>query len=147
MTTASSSFLPTAPSKPPFTEAELFALAGFLAGYSGRTFEAYALDLRKWCSWCLSLGVRLFEVRRAHIEAWGRSLEAAGRARSTVARRLCTVVCFYATPNKKASSTTRPRCTSAGRASITSRTPRAWIATSSADCSSPRDSLAPSNTR
>jgi site-specific recombinase XerD len=70
-------------------------VAGFLAGYSGRTYEAYALDLRQWCSWCLSLGVRLFEVRRAHIEAWGRSLDAAGRARSTIARRLCTVVCFY----------------------------------------------------
>jgi site-specific recombinase XerD len=95
MTATTSSFLPAAPSVPPFTESELFALAGFLAGYSGRTYEAYTLDLRQWCSLCVKLGVRLFEVRRAHIEAWGRSLEAAGRARSTVARRLCTVVCFY----------------------------------------------------
>ncbi len=39
-----SSFLPAAPSVPRFNEAELFALAGFLAGYSGRTYEAYALD-------------------------------------------------------------------------------------------------------
>ena len=93
MTTTS--FLPAAPSAPSFNEAELFALAGFLAGYSGRTYEAYALDLRQYASYCLPLGLRLFEVRRAHIEAWGRQLEAAGRSRATISRRLCTVVCFY----------------------------------------------------
>jgi site-specific recombinase XerD len=39
--------------------------------------------------------VALFGARRADIEAFGRHLEALGRARATVARRLCTVACFY----------------------------------------------------
>ena len=35
-----------------FTEPERRALAGFLAGYTGLTHEAYALDLRQFASWC-----------------------------------------------------------------------------------------------
>ena len=34
--------------QPAFTDAERFALAGFLAGYRGLTREAYALDLRQF---------------------------------------------------------------------------------------------------
>jgi hypothetical protein len=34
-----------------FTEPERLALAGFLAGYTGLTREAYALDLRQFVSW------------------------------------------------------------------------------------------------
>jgi integrase/recombinase XerD len=37
----------------------------------------------------------LFAVRRAHIEGFARDLEARGRARATVTRRLCTVAGFY----------------------------------------------------
>ena len=37
----------------------------------------------------------LFEVRRSDIEAFGRELEANGRATATIARRLCTVTGFY----------------------------------------------------
>ena len=37
---------------PVFTEPERLALAGFLAGYTGLTREAYALDLRQYASWC-----------------------------------------------------------------------------------------------
>ena len=36
-----------------------------------------------------------FSVRRADIEAFARELEARGRARATVTRRLCTVAGFY----------------------------------------------------
>jgi len=39
--------------------------------------------------------MRLFEVRRAHIEAFARDLEAHGRARAPIARRLGTITCFY----------------------------------------------------
>ena len=39
--------------------------------------------------------VHLFEARRADIECFGRDLEVRGRARATVARRLCTVAGFY----------------------------------------------------
>jgi site-specific recombinase XerD len=78
-----------------FSDAERVALAGFLAGYSGLTREAYALDLRQFASWCEEHHVRLFEARRADIECFGRDLEECGRARATVARRLCTVAGFY----------------------------------------------------
>jgi integrase/recombinase XerD len=79
----------------PFTDPERLALAGFLAGYSGLTREAYALDLRVYAAWVAELDLRLFDVRRAHIEAFARELEARGRARATIARRLGTITCFY----------------------------------------------------
>ena len=47
--TASTSLVPV---QPALTDAERFALAGFLAGYRGLTREAYALDLRQFTSWC-----------------------------------------------------------------------------------------------
>jgi integrase/recombinase XerD len=80
---------------PAFSDAERFALAGFLAGYRGLTREAYALDLRQFIAWCEERRLRLFGVRRADIECFARDLEARGRARATVARRLCTVAGFY----------------------------------------------------
>jgi site-specific recombinase XerD len=79
----------------PFTDPERLALAGFLAGYSGLTREAYSLDLRVYSTWVADFDLRLFEVRRAHIEAFARELEARGRARATIARRLGTITCFY----------------------------------------------------
>lgn len=79
----------------PFSDPEMFALAGFLAGYSGLTREAYSLDLRQYASWCARQHLALFDAKRAHIETFARDLEAAGRARATIARRLCTVTCFY----------------------------------------------------
>ncbi len=82
-------------SDPIFSDSEHFALAGYLAGYSGLTREAYALDLRQFAAWCHGRGLRLFAVRRADIECFGRELEEKGRARATVARRLCTVAGFY----------------------------------------------------
>jgi integrase/recombinase XerD len=78
-----------------FTESELLALSGFLAGYTGLTREAYALDLRQFANWCQQHHVRLFQARRADIECFARDLEARGRARATITRRLCTVTGFY----------------------------------------------------
>ncbi len=78
-----------------FTDPEALALGGFLAGYSGLTRDAYALDLRQYATWCADLQLGLFDARRAHIEAFARDLEARGRSRATVARRLCTVTSFY----------------------------------------------------
>ena len=74
---------------------EELALAGFLAGYSGLTREAYMLDLRQYVAWCAERRIALFGARRADIEAFGRHLETAGRARATISRRLCTIACFY----------------------------------------------------
>ena len=78
-----------------FSEAERLALAGFLAGYTGLTRDAYTLDLRQYTSWCQSHGLRLFQARRADIECFGRDLEAHGRSRATIARRLGTVAGMY----------------------------------------------------
>ena len=71
-----------------FTEREQLALAGFLAGYTGLTREAYALDLRQFASWCQQHHIGLFQARRADIEGFARDLEARGRARATITRRL-----------------------------------------------------------
>ncbi len=91
-TTPSAALMPAAPV---FSNTERLALAGFLAGYSGLTREAYGLDLRQFASWCHQHHLRLFSVRRSDIEYFARDLEARGRARATVTRRLCTVAGFY----------------------------------------------------
>jgi hypothetical protein len=54
--------------KPVFTSTERLALAGFLAGYSGLTRQAYELDLRQYASWCHLHQLRLFAARRADSE-------------------------------------------------------------------------------
>jgi site-specific recombinase XerD len=94
-TTTSSPSSVIAVAEPVFTNAERLALAGFLAGYTGLTREAYALDLRQYASWCQQHHVRLFDARRADIECFARELEAKGRARATVTRRLSTIAGFY----------------------------------------------------
>jgi site-specific recombinase XerD len=81
--------------QPAFTDAERIALAGFLAGYRGLTREAYALDLRQFASWCRARSLALFAVRGADVESFARELEAMGRARATVTRRLSTIAGFY----------------------------------------------------
>ena len=53
------------------------------------------LDLRQFTSWCYARSLNLFAVRRGDIESFARELEAKGRARATVTRRLCTIVGFY----------------------------------------------------
>ena len=83
------------PLQPAFSDAERLALAGFLAGYRGLTREAYALDLRQFTTWCRASSLSLFAVRRADIEGSARALEARGRARATVTRRLCSIAGFY----------------------------------------------------
>ena len=93
--TATTTTAALVPIQPAFTDAERLALAGFLAGYRGLTREAYALDLRQFTTWCRARSLNLSGVRRAGIEAFARDLEARGRARATVTRRLCTIAGFY----------------------------------------------------
>ena len=92
-TTAPSTALATI--QPAFTDPERLALVGYLAGYRGLTREAYTLDLRQFTTWCRSRSLSLFSVRRADIESFARQLEANGRARATVTRRLSTIAGFY----------------------------------------------------
>ena len=51
-TTTSSASTAIVVAEPVFTRQERLALAGFLAGYTGLTRDAYALDLRQYASWC-----------------------------------------------------------------------------------------------
>ena len=81
--------------EPAFSEAEKLALAGFLAGYSGMTREAYTLDLRQFTARCRRRQLRLFAARRADIELFARDLEAAGGARANITRRLSTIAGPY----------------------------------------------------
>src|SRR6202522_907729 len=81
--------------QPAFTDPERPRPAAYLAGYRGLTREAYALDLRQFTSWCRTRSLALFAVRRADIECFARELEARGRARATVTRRLSTIAGFY----------------------------------------------------
>ena len=98
------------PVTPVFSTAERLAFAGFMAGYSGLTRQAYALDLRQYASWCHTRHLPLFGARRADIECF-RDLEARGRARATITRRLCTIAGFYRYASRKSCWTTprRPR--------------------------------------
>jgi site-specific recombinase XerD len=79
----------------PLDVRERGAVAEFLAGYSGNTRASYATDLRLFAAWCGDRGLRLLEVRRAHLEVFARTMEQEGRMRSTVARRLSTLCSFY----------------------------------------------------
>ena len=83
------------PLQPTFSDAERLALVGYLAGYRRLKREAYALNLRQFTTWCRTRSLHLFDVRRADIESFARDLEARGRARATVTRRLCTIAGFY----------------------------------------------------
>ncbi len=74
---------------------EVRTVAGFLAGYSGRTREAYTLDLRTFYRWCDQHRLGLFEVTRTQIELYARELEELGRAPATIGRRLSTLAGFY----------------------------------------------------
>lgn len=76
---------------PVFSTAERLALAG----YSGLTRQAYELDLRQYASRCQTRHLALFGARRAAIECFARDLEARGRGRATITRRLCTIAGLY----------------------------------------------------
>ena len=53
------------------------------------------MDLRQYAAWCQVHHLRLFQARRADIECFARDMEARGRARATITRRLCTIAGFY----------------------------------------------------
>ena len=95
MTTTATTSAALVLAEPAFSGQERLALAGFLAGYSGLTRDAYGLDLRQFTAWCRSRQLRLFAVRRADIELFARELENAGRAGATVTRRLSTIAGLY----------------------------------------------------
>ena len=88
-------------------------------------------------AWCQQHELHLFQVHRADIECFGREMESRGRARATIARRLCTVAGFYRYAVEEELLAHSPRSTSDARAWTTSPTPSAWTATRSGRCASP----------
>ena len=54
------------------------AAAGFLARYSGRTRDAYALDLKTYFAWCATRGAEVFEMTRPHGEVVVGELDGGG---------------------------------------------------------------------
>ena len=76
-------------------DAEL-AVAGFLAGYSGTTRHGHATELRLWARWLNDKNLGMFDVRRVHLELYGRELdEVLLRKRSTVAHKMSVICGFY----------------------------------------------------
>ena len=75
--------------------AERYALAGFLAGYTGATQRSYRTDLRIFHDWCTECQLTVLGVQRTHLELFARWMEQQGRMRSTIARRLSTLSGFY----------------------------------------------------
>ena len=145
--TATTSSTALATIQPAFTDPERLALAGFLAGYRDLTREAYTLDLRQFTAWCQARSLPLFSVRRSDIETFARDLEARGRARATVTRRLCTIAGFYKyaveeelLEHSPAVHVRRPRLDYESHAPL-------WTATSSAPSSSLPGSGRPPSTR
>jgi len=51
--------------------------------------------LRQFTTWCRARSLPLFAVRHADIETFAQDLEAKGRSRATVTRRLCTIAGFH----------------------------------------------------
>lgn len=73
-------------------------IGGFLASYDNdltRRNRRYAL--KQWLVWLEDLGVAdpIHDVRRGHVDAWLRSLEAAGGKPGTVAQKCASVAAFY----------------------------------------------------
>ena len=107
------------PITPVFTSTERLALAGFLAGYSGLTRQAYELDLRQFASWCQQHQLHLFAARRADIEFFARDLEARGGGPVPPSHAACArSPGSTATPSRKNSSTIRPRACAAAAAGL-----------------------------
>ncbi len=109
---------------------EVVALAGFLAGYAGRTRGAYALDLRQFVAWCQIRQLRLFDAPRSDIEMYARELEERGKARATIGRRLSTITRFYRYVAEEGLIEHSPAVHVAGPASTTRPTP--WASTATA---------------
>ena len=123
--------------QPVLSDVERMTLLGFLAAYRGYTRDAYALDLRQFTAWCWQHDHHLFDVRRVDIECFARDLEDRGKARATVARRLCTIVGFYRYAEEEGVIEHSPAAHSADRGSTTSPTSPTLTATSSAPSWSP----------
>jgi integrase/recombinase XerD len=84
-------------SLPAFGDDRLARLvAAWLLGYESQaTRRNYGLDLTGWLRFCESHGVDPLRARRAHVDAWARTMQASVAAQRSVARRLAAVSSWY----------------------------------------------------
>ena len=86
----------TPPGAPALPDDIVALVGGWLLGYrSAETRRAYATDLRRWLEFCRDHGIDWRSARRAHVDAWARTLEAGNLSARTVARRLASVSSWY----------------------------------------------------
>lgn len=70
--------------------------AAWLLGYPKTTARAYRSDLADWGRFLEALQLEPLQAQRGHVDAYARTMEAQGRAKGTVARRLSALAGFYA---------------------------------------------------
>ena len=72
-------------------------VAAWLLGFASvNTRRAYSGDVNAWLAFCDGYRLDpLTSVRRSHVDAWARTLEAAGQRPRTVARRISLMSSFY----------------------------------------------------
>ena len=85
-----------------FTSEEEQALSGFLAGYSGLTREAYALDLRQFVQWCTERQIALFGAVAPTSKGSPATSKPCGRAEQRSRGGCARSPASTATPNRKA---------------------------------------------
>jgi|GEM_PF-5246624 len=72
-------------------------VAGWLLGFASvHTRRAYSGDIAGWLAFCTDYSVDPLTASRTHVDAWARSLEAAGLRPRTIARHHRVVYCVPA---------------------------------------------------
>ena len=86
----------TAPTRTQPSPLAEMARTGFLDRYTAGTRRLYELDLRMFFDWCADHDLDPVDVRRAHLEAFGRALITdRGNSPRSACRRLQTIRSFY----------------------------------------------------
>ena len=125
---------------PVFTGTERLALAGFLAGYSGLTREAYELDLRQFTSWCQQRPFPCSRPAARTSSASPATLKPAAVPAPPSPGGCAPWPGSTSTRSKKSCWIIHRPLTSAGPGWTMSRTPQVWTVTSSAQSWSLPDS-------
>lgn len=71
------------------------AVAGFLAGYKGKTFDGHRAYMKRWLAWCAQHDLPPLEAKRAHVELYLRWAEQQGWSEGYVSKHFLTVRLFY----------------------------------------------------
>jgi hypothetical protein len=147
MTTTMPSTELVVPVEPLFSQDEQTALAGFLAGYSGLTRDAYALDLRIFTAWCEQCGRTCSRpdgpTSSASAATWSPEAVHARPSLADCARSRAST----ATRSRRNCSSTHLPSTCDDPVWTTSHTLLVWTVTRSPRCLSPPGSAHPTHMR